>query len=109
MLKLLKSKRLMSKKPSSQWIGQDDKVIIYTKKDIAFAFNFHPERSFTNYFVPVEEEGFYTVALSSDDKDFGGFDRVGKDICYKAERTSDGRLGFFCYLPNRCAIAFARK
>ncbi len=109
MIKLLKGQRLMSKKPQSQWIDQGDKVVIYTKKSVVFAFNFHPESSFTNYFVPVEEEGLYGVILSSDDKKFGGFDRVDKKYIYKAERTQDGRLGFFCYLPNRCAIVFKKE
>jgi 1,4-alpha-glucan branching enzyme len=109
MIKLLKGQRLMSKKAKSQWIDQGDKVIIYTKKSLAFAFNFHPESSFTDYFVPVEEEGLYSVILTSDDKAFGGFDRIDKSYVYKAEKTADGRLGFFCYLPNRCVIVFKKK
>ncbi len=109
MLKLLKGERLMGKKPQSQWIDQGDKVIIYTKKRLAFAFNFHPDKSFTNYFVPVEDEGIYSVILSSDDKDFGGFDRIDKSFKYKAERTADGRMGFFAYLPSRCAIAYKKE
>ena len=109
MLKLLKSERLMGKKPKSQWIDQGDKVIIYTKKRLAFAFNFHPDKSFTNYFVPVEEEGNYSVVLSSDDNNFGGFDRIDKSVKYKAEKTADGRIGFFAYLPSRCAIAYKKE
>ena len=109
MLKLLKSGRILKKKPKSQWIDQADKVILYSKKDYVFAFNFHPEKSFTDYFVPVEQEGSYSVTLSTDDKEFGGFERVDKTYTYKAERTLNGRLGFFCYLPNRCAIVFKKK
>ena len=109
MIRLLKNERLMSKKAQSQWIAQNDKVLIYTEKNVAFAFNFHPDRSFTNYFVPVEEEGFYRIILSSDDEEFGGFDRLDKDYRYKAEKTKDNRLGFFCYLPCRCAIVFKKE
>ena len=109
MLKLLKRERIMSKKAQSQWIDQGDKVLLYTKKKVAFAFNFHPDRSFENYFVPVEEAGTYSVILSSDDSDFGGFDRVDKSVCYKAEKTADGRLGFFCYLPSRSATVFKKN
>ncbi len=108
MIKLLKSERLMNKKAQSQWIDQGDKVLLYTKKKVAFAFNFSPDKSFENYFVPVEEEGFYSVILSSDDTEFGGFDRVDKNYRYKAEKTKDDRLGFFCYLPNRTAIVFKK-
>ena len=39
MVKLLKSERLMSKTANNQWTSNSDKVIIYTKKKLAFAFN----------------------------------------------------------------------
>ncbi len=109
MIKMLKSERLMSKKPQSQWIDQNDKIIIYTKHNTVFAFNFHPDKSFENYFVPVNEEGVYSVILSSDDASFGGFDRVDKAYRYKAEKTKDNRLGFFCYIPNRCCIVYKKQ
>ena len=99
----------MSKKAQSQWIDQNDKVLLYTKKKTVFAFNFHPDKSFENYFVPVEEGGFYSVILSTDDKNFGGFERVDKEYKYKAEITADGRLGFFCYLPSRTATVFKKQ
>ena len=109
MIKLLKSERVMSKTANNQWLNNGDKVIIYTKKSLAFAFNFHPYKSFENYFVPVEEEGVYSPILSSDDSDFGGFDRVSTKHKYKASKTKDGRLGFFCYLPSRTAIVFKKE
>ena len=108
MLKLLKSGRLMTRAPKNQWIGQDDKVIIYTEKDYVFAFNFHPEKSFTDYFVPVEEEGVYKVTLTTDDQSFGGFGRVDTEYEYTAEKQIDGRIGFMCYLPNRCATVLKK-
>ena len=69
-------------------------------------FNFNKEKSFDGYFVPVSKEGEYSVILSSDDGEFGGFTRVDTQIIYKAKKTSDGRVGFNCYLPNRTAIVF---
>jgi len=109
MIKLLKKERALSKPARSQWIHDGDKVLIYTKKKLAFAFNFHPEKSFENYFVPVEEAGVYTAILSTDDPEFGGFDRIDKEYKYVAEKTADGRLGFFCYLPSRTAIVFKKS
>ena len=82
---------------------------MYTKNKLAFTFNFHPTKSFDGYFVPVEEEGTYSVVMSSDDEAFGGFNRVDKTYKYVAEkRKDDGRIGFYCYLPNRSAIVFKK-
>ncbi len=108
MIKLLKGERLTSKKAKNQWIQDGDKVIIYTKKKVAFAFNFHPDRSFENYLIPVEEEGDYKVILSTDDASFGGFERIDKEYTYKAEKLPDGRTGFMCYLPSRTAIVLKK-
>ena len=86
----------------------DDKVIIYEKGNIVFAFNFSPMQSFEDYFVPVASEGTYEVVLSSDDKKFGGFDRVDTAYRYTAKPTADGRIGFNCYLPSRTATVFKK-
>ncbi len=109
MVKLLKSERLISKTANNQWIDNGDNVIIYTKKKLAFAFNFHPFNSFENYFIPVEQEGVYSPILSSDDGKYGGFDRVSLTQKYEATKTKDGRIGFFCYLPSRTAIVFKKE
>ncbi len=109
MLKLLKAERIMAKKAKSQWIDNNDKILLYTKGKTVFCINLNPHSSFENYFVPVEEKGEYSVILSSDDGEFGGFNRVDKSYIYKAKKTADGRLGFFCYLPSRTAIVLKKK
>ena len=108
MIKLIKSEDLLEKPAESRWLHQDDKIIMYNKGDVIFAFNFHPEKSFDGYFVPVLEEGEYKVIMSTDDSAFGGFDRVDKEYIYKAETTPDDRKGFKCYLPSRSAIVFKK-
>ncbi len=108
MVQLLKEEALLTKHPESRWIHQDDKILIYNKGDVVFAFNFHPTKSFDGYFVPVGEKGNYQVILTSDDESFGGFERVDKEIRYEAENTPDGRVGFRCYLPARCAIVLKK-
>ena len=108
MVRLIKKERLLSKKTVSQWIQNGDKVLLYTKGKTAFAFNFHPNRSFEGYFVPVEEEGEYAVMLTTDDPVFGGFNRVDMQYRYQTQRIEDGRIGFRCYLPSRSAIVFKK-
>lgn len=108
MVKLLKEERLLEKKAENRWIHQDDKILIYTKEDLVFIFNFHPTKSFDGYFVPVGEEGKYKVVLSTDDGAFGGYDRVDKDYQYETYKTPADWIGFGCYIPSRCGIVLQR-
>ena len=109
MIRLLKNEKILGVEPVNRWMHQDDKILIYTMGDIVFAFNFHPEKSFDGYYVPVGKEGTYEVLFSSDDKKFGGFGRVDLLHKYKAVTTLDGWIGFPCYLPNRTVIVLKRK
>ncbi len=109
MIKLLKKDDVMTAEPKNRWMHQDDKLIIYTKGDYVFIFNFHPQRSFEKYFVPVSAKGTYKVVLTTDDAEFGGFSRVDKTVKYKSFTTPDMWEGFQCYLPNRCAIVLKKQ
>ena len=108
MIQMLTKEELFTKKAESRWLHQDDKIIMYNKGNVIFAFNFHPEKSFDGYFVPVVVEGTYQVILTTDDGEFGGFNRVDKNCLYEARRTPDNWVGFPCYLPSRCAIVLKR-
>ena len=83
-------------------------MMIYEKGNVVFAFNFHPNRSFEGYFVPVSKAGKYHAVLTSDESRFGGQDRIAKDVVYNTVELPDGRTGFFAYLPSRTAAAFCR-
>ena len=108
MIKLLKKGDILNKEAVNRWVHQEDKLIIYTKGEYVFIFNFHPTRSFDGYFVPVGEKGTYKVVLTTDDAQFGGFSRVDSDVKYKAKETPEGWCGFKCYIPNRCAIVLKK-
>lgn len=55
---------------------EGDKVVAYERAGLVFIFNFHMSQSFTDYRIGVEVPGEYKIVLSSDDKLFGGWDRV---------------------------------
>lgn len=59
-----------------------DKVIVYERAGLLFVFNFHPTSSFTDYRVGVEEPGKYRIVLSSDEKQYGGFDNITLDASF---------------------------
>jgi 1,4-alpha-glucan branching enzyme len=61
------------------WVSlkhEGDKVIVFERAGLLFIFNFHPTQSFTDYRVGVEVDGEYKIVLSSDDKQYGGFENV---------------------------------
>ena len=108
MIRLLKDQDILSLTAENRWLHQDDKMLIYTKGDTLFIFNFHPTTSFDGYFVPAGKEGRYKVILSSDDGKFGGYSRVDTSVEYDAKTIADGRVGFKCYIPNRTAIVLKK-
>jgi len=109
MVALLKTGRLMLSPAYSLWEKREDYVLIYGKGNTVFAFNFHPSYSHDPYFIPTPVEGSYVVALSTDDKAFGGPERIDTAYRYKAARQPDGRIGFYCYLPSRSALVLKLK
>ncbi len=108
MIKLLKETYALEKTAQERWLHQDDKLLVYTKGDFVYVFNFHPTKSFEGYFIPVGQSGVYKVALSSDDGKFGGHGRVDTSYEYKTVTTSANWVGFPCYLPSRTAIVFTK-
>ncbi len=109
MIALLKKEKTLEKEAVSRWISQDDKIIIYSKGDLVFAFNFNPTVSFERYFIPTGKAGTYGLILNTDSTDFGGFGRADGEYRYKSIPNTGGREGFYCYLPSRSALVFKRR
>ena len=82
------------------------KTVVYSKGESYFGFNFHPWRSFAEFFLPVTEEGTYQVILSTDDYCFGGQGR----IWHQTYETvwENGRMGIRLYLPSRTAVVLKK-
>lgn len=90
--------------PYLKWLHEDDKVLAYERGGLLFVFNFSPEKSFTDYSIPVGYGEDYEVLFSSDDYRYGGFGRVWRQTISAFE---PGRKGNFVklYLPARtCTI-----
>ena len=109
MMEMLKSEDIFSKATIGRWIDEDKKVMIYTRGNIVFAFNFNPTRSLENYFIPISKAGKYRVILNSDSAKFGGFDRANSDYIYKTFKSKSKGVGFFCYLPTRTVLVFKKE
>jgi len=109
MTSLLKNEDIYGKKTVGRWIHQDDKVIVFSKGDVLFLFNFDPSRSYEKYFIPTGKPGAYRVIMSTDESRFGGFNRASIDYRYVTFTDPDGNKGFYCYLPCRTALVLKKE
>jgi len=108
MIDLARKNRLFSRKAVNLWTSNEEKLIAYRKGDVIFAFNFHPERSYDGFFLPVTEPGEYEVLLATDNYNFGGQGRIANAQIYRTKMDDQGRLGFQIYLPSRTAVVLRK-
>ena len=93
------------------WHNDGDQVLAYRRKNLIFVFNFHPNKSFTDYgfLVPT---GAYDVVLNTDNPDFGGFGSSDDSIrhftnfdpLYKKDKKEWLKL----YIPARSAVVLKK-
>lgn len=88
-------------------INDGDHVLAYAREDLLFVYNFHPSRSFTDYGV-IAAEGEYEIILSSDDAQYGGFDRIDTSLTYSTFPAPDNPQ-LKLYLPARTAVVLRHK
>jgi len=94
-------------KPERLFVHQADKVLAFRRGDLLFAFNFHPESSFSDYGIPVPVQGHYRMVLNTDDHPFGGHGRLAPQQVHQSGAAPDGvsdRHRVRLYIPNRCAL-----
>lgn len=79
------------------WGDQDNKILAYRKGGLIFVFSFNPDRSFREYFLPVENQGRYRLIFSSDERAYGGYENIPMDHDYLT--NPEGKLNL--YIPCR--------
>ena len=84
-----------------------EKVIVFQRKGLLFAFNFHPNQSLTNVLVPVAAAADYELALSSDDEKYGGQGLVAHMTYETKEFNAEHFVEL--YLPARTALVLKEK
>ncbi len=57
-------------------MDKDNKTIVEKKGNLIFVFNFHTQACIPDYKFYVPEPGVYKIVLNSDDKKYGGFNRI---------------------------------
>lgn len=82
-------------------------TLSFERNGYVFAFNFSPEQSYTGLVVPAPE-GSYEITLSSDNKEYGGQQRVDSKLLYNSSKH--GRETYLeLYLPARTAVILKKK
>ena len=90
--------------PHLNTVHNADHVLAFERGGLLFVFNFHPTRSFPEYTIGVTQGCDYRLILSSDEKRFGGEDRIA-DIPYSAYQQGMSGNWLKLYLPARtCAV-----
>lgn len=111
MLKFARKYRVMTKPAAANlWMDEKNKLLAFAKGDLIYLFNFSPDASPTDFFVPahITGEGQYRAVFTTDRIEFGGQDRVSERYVYTAKPVPDKGVGFTVYLPSRTAIVFRR-
>ncbi len=100
MLKIIKN---LVSAPEYVHVHDDDHVLSYMRDGYLFAYNFSPNRSYENYRLPARS-GSYQLALSSDDMEFGGQNRIIPTAPYLAQLDNNQNTAIKLYLPARVAV-----
>ena len=83
-------------------IREDQKIIVFYRHGLMFAFNFHPSNSVTNILVPTPQKTDYRLVMSTDDQKYGGQGLV-EHMTYPTKQF-DGKNFIELYLPARTAV-----
>ena len=107
MIKMIKKFQLFEDPaPRLRYEHSDDKLIIFEREGLLFAFNFHPDRSYSDYRFEAPA-GRYRMVLDSDAPQYGGHGRLIADQEHLTLRDHPaGHQADFLslYLPSRTAL-----
>ena len=97
--------------PQRLYVNDHDKILVFERGGLIFAFNFHSINSVSDYSIVVPP-GEYQLLLDSDHEDFGGQGRIESHQNFAL--MNDMRDAECCniikvYLPCRTAMVIKRK
>jgi 1,4-alpha-glucan branching enzyme len=98
--------------PKQPHADENNQVLAFRRKEYLFVFNFNPNKSFTDYHIPVDA-GKYQVMLSTDDFVFGGQERIDKNYVYYTTAGNDFTTlktnHISIYIPSRTGIVLKKQ
>lgn len=87
------------------YLHEEDKLLVYRRGPLVFAFNFHATNSYTNLRIPVPDPVDYKIILNSDAREFAGPGLILPNTVYPKQDTPWGgrQQSVQVYLPARTA------
>jgi len=109
MIAFVKDNDLLSNKITEKVYSHNvDNILAFKRGDYLCVFNFHPSQSFTDYRIPLA--GRFIIVFDTDRKEFGGYERIDRDMLYISSRAPGEKLnaplGVSLYLPARTGIIY---
>ncbi len=102
-VRLIKENKMFDQRMGDlRLLKEPEKVIVFNRNGLMFAFNFHTSQSLTNVLVPVHNGNEYQLVLSSEDHAYGGHGLV-HHMTYPAKQFN-GQWFVELYLPARTAV-----
>ena len=112
MLTLASAQRLLEDaEPVKLMIAEQDKVLVFQRGPLLFVFNFQASVSLADYAVLVPP-GRYRGVLNTDERRFGGHDRIAANQEYPVATVTRGQeccQVIRVYLPCRTALVLQRE
>ncbi|WP_297337065.1 alpha-amylase family glycosyl hydrolase [Algoriphagus sp.] len=102
----LVSKHQVLKAPHGEqlYLEPDKKILAYERGGLVFVYSFHPTESYFGFPIRMPESGSYQILLHSDQKKFGGFERLDPTVNYQTDQDHTVAL----YLPNRVVMVMKK-
>jgi 1,4-alpha-glucan branching enzyme len=105
MINLVKEYNVLASGPANQLhLDAEKKIIAFERAGLVFIFSWNISESIFGFEFKVPEKGKYKIILNSDDKKFGGFERIEGDPVYPTGKDDKIQI----YLPNRTCLIFKK-
>jgi 1,4-alpha-glucan branching enzyme len=106
MLQIIKDNEVLQYNTTHQlFLHPDDKVLIFQRGDLIFAFNFHVSMSYEGLEFVTPTLGNYHHLINTDETKFGGFNRIDSRVSYPISENGSLKI----YLPTRTALVLKRR
>jgi len=111
MIRLVRSEKIIDIPEVNRiYDHKENQVLVYSRGNYLFVFNFNPMQSFADYIIPMSPSK-YKIVLNTDDVLYGGQNRIDTSLTYTTipEDSQNSQHCLWLYLPARTAMVFERQ